>query len=74
MDGVELTERRKAMALTEEDKLMIRYFWEEKGDLTRWASWETKLPEIEKELPLLVDALRRLDMAKQMIDIVVENL
>ena len=34
--------------LTSEDKSSIQYFWEEKGDLTRWTGWKEKLDIIKQ--------------------------
>jgi len=54
--------------LTEDDKSMIAYFITEKGDVTRWTGWERAMPLVEKELPHLMDALRRLESAKRTLD------
>lgn len=62
------------MALTEDDKAMISYFWTERGDMTRWVFWEEKLPDIEKELPHLIDAMRRLESAQKTLDAIVRSL
>ena len=57
--------------LTDEDKAMISYFIGEKGDITRWCDWEDKKHVVEKELPELIDALRRLDSAEKTLSAIV---
>lgn len=59
------------MALTEEDKNMIVYFIKEKGDITRWCSWESKKQEIEEEFPELINALKQLEIAERTLNAIV---
>lgn len=61
-------------SLTEEDKNMIRYFHEEKGDISRWSKWEEKLPIIHKQYPELIEAIRSKMIASTTLDIIVRNL
>ena len=60
--------------LSDQDKAMIVYFWEEKGDLTRWCSWEEKKPMVEEEFPELIKALKDFDIAKKMISLTVRSI
>ena len=60
--------------LTEEDVDTIKYFWLEKGDLTRWVDWEKKLPLIKKQYPELIDAIERYEIAIKTLTAVVRGL
>lgn len=60
--------------ITDEDKETIKYFFIEKGDVTRWTRWDDKKGEIEKEFPELIDALKRLDIAERTAVAIVNNL
>lgn len=60
--------------LSDQDKAMIVYFWEEKGDLTRWCGWEEKKPLIEAEFPELIKALKDFEVAEKMISLVVRSI
>jgi len=60
--------------LTEEDRSMIAYFLTEKYDVTRWGQWEEKRPLVEKELPELIDALLRLEIAEKTLLAIVQTL
>ena len=62
------------MNLSNEDIRMIKYFWEERGDLERWVSWLEKVPLFEKECPELIKAWRDYLMSKRILDIIVESL
>jgi hypothetical protein len=53
---------------------MIRYFHEEKGDISRWSKWEEKLPIIHKQYPELIEAIRSKMIASTTLDIIVRNL
>lgn len=53
------------VVITEEDRRMIRYFIEEKGDVTRWCSWEEKKAAIFATWPELRAALHNLDIAER---------
>ena len=39
--------------LTIEDRTMLQYFWDEKGDIERYCYFKELKPEIKKELPKL---------------------
>lgn len=58
--------------LTSEDKSSIQYFWEEKGDLTRWTGWKEKLDIIKSEYPELVRAVENLTIAERTISAIVK--
>jgi hypothetical protein len=42
--------------LTEEHKSMLKYFWEEKGDIERYCDFEKLKPIIQEEYPELLKA------------------
>ena len=62
------------MVLTDDDKNMINYFITERNDITRWCHWEKKKAEVEAELPELIDALKRLEIAEKTLDAVVKSI
>lgn len=62
------------MPLSESDKEMISYFWEECGDLKRWSAWQEKLPAIKEEYPELVAAVENLEIAKRTISAIVKSI
>lgn len=56
------------MSLTSEDLNALVYFWRDKGDLTRWVEWKTKLPLIERAYPEIMWAMRALQRAEDAMD------
>ena len=54
--------------LSESDKDMIVYYWEEKKDLERWSSWEIKLDMIKDEYPEIVKTWEDIKMSKKIMD------
>lgn len=58
--------------LTPEDKSSIQYFWEEKGDLTRWVEWNHKIDIIKNEYPELIRAVENLTIAERTISAIVK--
>ncbi len=60
--------------ITDTDKRMICYFIKEKGDITRWSSWEDRKADIEAEYPELIAALEQLLVAERILDLVVEKI
>lgn len=44
------------LTLTEQHLTMLRYFWEEKGDIERYCEYNKILPILEKERPEVVKA------------------
>ncbi len=62
------------MALTQDDKDMITYFLTEKGNVERWTGWEKVKPDVEKELPELMHALKQLEIAEKILQAVIESI
>jgi len=62
------------MALTKQDLDMVRYFWQEKRDITRWCEWESKLPDFERERPEIPAAVRALIAAERTLNAICESL
>lgn len=60
--------------LTNSDLRSLVYYWQEKGDITRWVSWEEKKPLIKARFPEIVDALERFKSAEKTLDILIQNL
>lgn len=58
------------MPLTQEDRDMIYYYFEE-GDITYWSDWEDKKQMIMEEAPALIAALNSLKIAEQTLEAVV---
>lgn len=46
--------------ITQEDRNSLRYFHEEKGDITRWVNWEDKKELFFEEYPELRTAIDNL--------------
>lgn len=42
--------------ITAEDLEAIRYFWHERGDITRWCDWDTKAEALKAQFPEIVKA------------------
>ncbi len=60
--------------LTEEDRNMICYFIQEKGDIARWCDWEERRDIIAAEYPELIAALTSLKIAERTLDAIVERI
>jgi hypothetical protein len=60
--------------LTTEDRLAIVYFWQEKGDLRRWTSWDEKREDIQEEFHFLIQAHDQYVLMEELIDKVVEDI
>ena len=58
--------------VTEDDWNMLDYFWNDKGDLTRWCDWEefTKKPEAAP----VVKAWNDYQTAQEMMEIVIQGI
>lgn len=54
-----------AIVITDEDRRMIRYFIEDKGDITRWTHWEEKKFAVFSLYPQLRAALFDLGTAER---------
>lgn len=59
--------------ITEEDLNSIKYFWSEKGDLTRWCDWNKKLPALRRQFPEIVAAWESYQTAIRTMTACVEN-
>ncbi len=60
--------------ITEGDIEMVKYFWQEKGDLERWTEWEKKRTSFKCEYPVLYDAYKKYKISKMTLDFVVDSL
>lgn len=60
--------------LIPEDYAMIKYFWEEKGDITSWSDWYRKRHLFKEKNPELVQAVENLITAEGMLSAVVTAL
>ena len=61
-------------ALTEEDIRMLKYFWVEMGNLGRWSGWDEALPSIKKQVPELLEALKKRDDSILEISRIIQSL
>ena len=53
--------------VTEEDVAMVDYFYNERGDVTRWGSWAQRKPDIKKEYPELIEALDAIEKNERQV-------
>lgn len=53
---------------------MIKYFWDEKGDPTRYCSWEIAMPEIMARNPEIIKAYTDYKITIKIFDAVINNL
>ncbi len=60
--------------LTDEDKDMIVYFHEHKGDLSRWCGWNGARERIKAEYPELIAAWDNFIVASRTLDAIVEKI
>ena len=60
--------------LTIEQISDLRYFWEEKGDLERYAFFEELKPQIQEQFPELLKAWYDYKASIKIMDAVVESL
>jgi len=60
--------------LTERNLEDLQYFWQYKGDLERFTSFEELIPLIEREKPEVLKAWNDYKTSKKILDIVMENL
>ena len=60
--------------LTDEDRVMLRYFQREKGDMTRWVGWERVQPILQERYPELLKAQHDLEVAEKTLDAIVRGL
>ena len=76
-DVVELVshiKKAKRMIITDEDLRSVRYFIEEKGDVTRWTDWDEKKAAIFALHPDLRLALNNMEVAELALKHALENL
>ncbi len=64
----------RAASVTDDDRNMIAYFLQEKGDIERWSGWEDRKADIGRVYPELIDALDRLKIAERTLDAVVDRI
>lgn len=60
--------------ITEEDRQMVLYFIQEKGDITRWSDWESRRGVIFRAYPALKTALDYLAVSETMMDNVLNRI
>ncbi len=62
------------VVLTDADRNSIKYFIEDKGDITRWTEWEEKKDAIFRGYPALRSALFNLEVAELTLKTVVAGI
>lgn len=62
------------MITNESDRNMIKYFWESKGWISRWASWEERKEDIRKEDPILVKVIEDYEYQYELLCRLVDQL
>ncbi len=62
------------VVIDDEDLRMVRYFIEERGDVTRWCDWDEKKAAIFALHPELRLALNNLEVAELALKHVLEGL
>ena len=62
------------MSVTSDDRSMIVYFIQEKGDIRRWSQWEERKPDISEEYPELISVLAHLNVAERTLQAIVEKI
>jgi hypothetical protein len=60
--------------LTDAQISLLRYFWEEKGDLERYARFEALKPQIQEQYPELLKAWYDYKASIKIMDAVVKSL
>jgi hypothetical protein len=60
--------------LTHEQASMLRYFWNEKGDPTRYCEWESLLPALEEHHPHVLKAWKDHKASIRILDVVMNDL
>ena len=58
----------------EEIQPMLSYFWEEKGDIERWASFEEAKPILQEKAPEVLKAWEDYKIAIKMVTLTISNL
>ncbi len=62
------------MALKYEDANMIKYFWEGKGDLTRYSGYENIFTQLKEECPLLFDGLSMIKRGEDLVAVMLNKI
>lgn len=62
------------MKVDESDIDMIKYFWQEKGDIERFSSWSELLPALKENYPHLISAWENYKRSEKILNCVVNNL
>lgn len=52
----------------------LKYYWEDRNDLERWAEFEGLKPQIEKEYPQLLKAWNDYKISVAIMDAVIKSL
>ncbi len=60
--------------ITNEDRRMISYFINHKGDITRWTGWENKKAQVQEEYPELIAALNAVEVAERTLEAIVSKI
>lgn len=60
--------------LTEEQISLLKYFWEEKGDIEKYHGFEKLKPQIQEQFPELLKAWQDYKASIKIMDAVVESL
>ena len=47
---------------------LLKHFWEEKGDFTRFTSYDKIQEQLESEYPLLFEGLKRMEEGYDMVE------
>lgn len=60
--------------ITEEEKRMLQYFWEAKGDLERYCKFEEIKPKLQKEYPEVIKAWNDYKVSERILTAVLESI
>jgi len=60
--------------LTLEDIRLFNYFYNDKGDLTKWSDWKRLKPIFRKEHPLLMGMIEDQELRETTIRTLIENM
>lgn len=59
--------------VTEDDLNSMYYFHFEKGDITRWISWEERKPVIENQFPELIQAYNLMKTSESLFSLTLKD-
>ena len=62
------------MALKYEDANMLKCFWEDKGDMTRYIGYQRILPKLKEEYPLLFDGLSMIERGEALVAVMLDKI